>query len=84
MKVNDFLPPWLAENILVRFQALPVATCTCNAEELAVTNRPHWCHARFRNAVTLGWCEHIRRPKAEPEVGIEPTTYRLQGGCSTN
>ena len=20
---------------------------------------------------------------AEPEVGIEPTTYRLQGGCST-
>ena len=25
----------------------------------------------------------MRWSDLEPEVGIEPTTYRLQGGCST-
>ena len=30
-------------------------------------------------------CERrFRRSDVEPEVGIEPTTYRLQGGCSTS
>ena len=29
------------------------------------------------------WSERMTRETVEPAVGFEPTTFRLQGGCST-
>ena len=32
----------------------------------------------------MGHGTSLKAPKLVPVVGIELTTYRLQGGCSTN
>ena len=37
---------------------------------------------RRRNPGGRGRGQAMRGTQNEPEVGVEPTTYRLQGGCS--